>query len=229
MTTIWNDLLDLFYPRLCLLCKKMLLAEERQLCLHCLCDLPRTYYHRRDDHPLRPLFAGISSLQHLTAFLFYEEGGRVQSLIHSFKYRGNKRLAERLGRMAARELQADGFFRNIDVCVPVPLHRRRQRRRGYNQAEWIARGLATVYHCPVDTQTLVRAVDTETQTHKSAYERRMNVAEAFCLSRPERLANKHVLLVDDVLTTGATLLSCIDCLMRIPHISISVFTLAFAL
>ena len=133
MTTIWNDLLDLFYPRLCLLCKKMLLAEERQLCLHCLCDLPRTYYHRRDDHPLLPLFAGISSLQHLTAFLFYEEGGRVQSLIHSFKYRGNKRLAERLGRMAARELQADGFFRNIDVCVPVPLHRRRQRRRGYNE------------------------------------------------------------------------------------------------
>lgn len=229
MTTIWNDLLDLFYPRLCLLCKKMLLAEERQLCLHCLCDLPRTYYHRRDDHPLLPLFAGISSLQHLTAFLFYEEGGRVQSLIHSFKYRGNKRLAERLGRMAARELQADGFFCNIDVCVPVPLHRRRQRRRGYNQAEWIARGLATVYHCPVDTQTLVRAVDTETQTHKSAYERRMNVAEAFCLSRPERLANKHVLLVDDVLTTGATLLSCIDCLMRIPRISISVFTLAFAM
>lgn len=229
MTTIWNDLLNLFDPRLCQLCKKTLLPEERELCLHCLCDLPRTYYHRRDDHPLLPIFAGISSFRHVTAFLFYREGGCVQSLIHSFKYRGNKQLAERLGRMAALELKADGFFRDVDVCVPVPLHRRKQRTRGYNQAEWIARGLAEVYHYPVDTQTLVRAVDTDTQTHKSAYERRMNVAEAFRLSRPEQFADKHVLLVDDVLTTGATLLSCIDCLMRIPRISISVFTLAFAM
>ena len=93
----------------------------------------------------------------------------------------------------------------MDVCIPVPLHRRRQRTRGYNQAEWIARGLAEVYHFPVDTRTLVRAVDTDTQTHKSAYERRMNVAEAFRLSRPEQFVDKHVLLVDDVLTTGATL------------------------
>ena len=98
-----------------------------------------------------------------------------------------------------------------------------------NQAEWITRGLAAVYYFSVDTRTLVRAVDTDTQTHKSAYERRMNVAEAFRLSRPEQFVDKHVLLVDDVLTTGATLLSCIDCLMRIPRISISVFTLAFAL
>ena len=229
MTTIWNDLLNLFEPRLCQLCKKALLPEERALCLHCLCDLPRTYYHRRDDHPLLPLFTGISSFRHVTAFLFYKEGGPVQSLIHSFKYKGNKQLAERLGRIAAQELQADSFFRDVDVCIPVPLHRRRQRTRGYNQAEWIARGLAEVYHFPVDTRTLVRAVDTDTQTHKSAYERRMNVAEAFRLSRPEQLVDKHVLLVDDVLTTGATLLSCIDCLTRIPRISISVFTLAFAL
>ena len=122
MTTIWNDLLNLFDPRLCQLCKKTLLPEERELCLHCLCDLPRTYYHRRDDHPLLPIFAGISSFRHVTAFLFYREGGCVQSLIHSFKYRGNKQLAERLGRMAALELQADGFFRDVEVCVPVPLY-----------------------------------------------------------------------------------------------------------
>lgn len=227
--TMIRNLLNLFDPRRCLLCKKTLLPEDRQLCLPCLCDLPRTCYHRRDDHPLLPLFAGISSFRHVTAFLFYKEGGRVQSLIHSFKYGGNKQLAERLGRIAAQELQADGFFRDVDVCVPVPLHRRRQRMRGYNQAEWVARGLAEVYHFPVDTRTLVRAVDTDTQTHKSAYERRLNIAEAFRLSRPEQLADKHVLLVDDVLTTGATLLSCIDCLTRIPRISISVFTLAFAL
>lgn len=227
--TIGNDLLNLFYPRLCLLCKNALIENEEQLCLHCLCDFPRTNYHRREDNPLLALFAGFSSLQDITAFMFYEKGGTVQQLIHAFKYQENEKLAKILGRIAALELKSDGLFRDVEVFVPVPLHKRKERKRGYNQSEWIARGFASVYHCPVDCKTLRRSVDTETQTHKSAYERHVNMEHVFELRNPESLEGKHVLLIDDVLTTGSTLLACVNKLIQIPRIRIGIFALTVAI
>ncbi len=134
-----------------------------------------------------------------------------------------------LGRMAASELQADGLFRDVDIFVPVPLHKRKERKRGYNQSLCIARGFASVYHCPIDCKTLRRSIYTDTQTRKSPYERHVNVEGIFEIRESKRLEGKHILLIDDVLTTGSTLLACVDTLVRIPHIRISIFTLTFAL
>ena len=228
ISTIWNDLLGLLYPRLCLVCETPLNSGEEHLCLSCLYKLPRTNYHRLpdDENPLRRPFAGTPSVSQTISYLHFEKKGPTQRLIHHFKYHGDDRLAIYLGRLAAKELRADGCFTDIDRIVPVPLHPRKMRQRGYNQSERIARGFAEVYDIPIDTDSLVRQIHTETQTHKSAYDRRQNMVNVFAIARPEQLAGHHILLIDDVLTTGSTLLSCIDVLHTVPRLRISIFTMS---
>lgn len=224
--TIWNNFINLFYPNLCLLCEKPLVEHEQQLCLHCLYDLPRANYHKRPDNPMLKLYAGIPQLQNAAGFLIYEKEGKVQSLIHSFKYRDNKQLAKQLGRIAACELETNNFFNNIDLLVPVPLHPKKERKRGYNQSEWIARGIASLINKPIISDILLRTTHTKTQTSKQRYERHLNVEKIFSLRNAEPLEHKHILLIDDVITTGATSLSCIDALVNIPNISMSLFALS---
>lgn len=225
---LWNNFVNLFYPRLCLLCEKPLIAHEQQLCLHCLYDLPRIDYHRRPDNPILKLYAGIPPLQKAAGFLPYEKKGKVQSLVHSFKYRNNKQLAEQLGRLAACELQADQFFQDIDLLVPVPLHPKKERKRGYNQSTWIAQGIASLTNKPIVADVLFRTVHTTSQTRKLRYDRHVNVEKIFSLHNAEVFEKKHILLIDDVITTGATSLSCIEALVRVPDIRISLFALSIA-
>ncbi|MDR3260578.1 MAG: ComF family protein [Tannerella sp.] len=227
--SIWttaNDLLQLFYPRQCVLCKNTLIEEEQQICLDCLCDLPRTHYHKRPDNPILKLFSGIPQLRETAAFLFFEKEGKAQTLVHSLKYYGNKRLAEQLGRIASLEMKPDGLFRDVDVLIPVPLHPKKERKRGYNQSEWIARGIASVYRRPVNRTILYRNTYTATQTRKSRYDRHLNVDKIFDVKEPHTFTGKHVLLIDDVITTGATSIACIEALTAIPDVRISVFSLA---
>ena len=226
MQTIWNNFLHLFFPRLCLLCGKPLIESERHLCLHCLYELPRTNYHKRPDNPILKLYAGIPQLQKAAGVFLYEKDGCVQSLVHSFKYRNNKKLAEYLGQITSFELQEQGLFNDIDLLVPVPLHLKKERKRGYNQAEWIARGMASVYNRPVISTILYRKTPTTTQTSKSRYERHLNVEKIFSLHETETFENKHILLIDDVITTSATSLACIDTLTTVPNIRISLFALS---
>ena len=225
MRTWINNFLQLFYPRLCLYCDNRLTESEQYLCLHCFCELPRTNYHRRTDNPVLKLFTGFFHIHEIAAFLFFEREGKVQKLVHSFKYFGNKQLAKYLGKMAALEMKTDGFFRNVDILVPVPLHPKKERKRGYNQAEWIAKGVEQVYLCPIRTDVLRRNIDTLTQTRKTIYERHLNVEEIFSLQNADSLEGKHILLIDDVITSGATLRACIKALSAIPDIRISVFSL----
>jgi ComF family protein len=220
------DLLQLFYPRRCLLCGRTLLTEEQHLCLYCLCDLPRTRYHQRLDNPMRKLYAGIPQIRELSAFLFFERNGRAQTLVHAIKYHGNKYLAEQLGSLASSEIKPSGQLDDIDCLIPVALHPQRERQRGYNQSEWIARGMASVYRRPINSNALYRNIPTATQTRRSFYERHLNVEKIFGIRNPDALAGKHVLLVDDVVTTGATTTACIHMLATIPDIRISVFALA---
>lgn len=224
--TIWRDFSHLFYPRLCLLCEKPLIENEQVLCLHCLCELPRTNYHTRSDHPILKLYAGIPQLKNAAGFLLYEKEGCVQSLIHSFKYHNNKKLAVFLGRLASSELQQTGLFEGVDLLVPVPLHPKKERKRGYNQSEQIAHGIASVYDRPILSNILYRKTHTTTQTSKSRYERHLNVENIFALRETESFANKHILLIDDVITTGATSLACIEALSAVPDIRITLFALS---
>ena len=228
LLTLWNDLLGLFYPRICGACGAPLIDGEELLCLYCLFELPRLSYHRYpdDENPLRNIFAGCSSVRQVITYLHFEKEGLVQHLIHEFKYHNNDRLAIYIGRLAARELRSEGYLTDVDLLVPVPLHPRKMRQRGYNQSERVARGLASVYHHPIDTTSLIRHTYTKTQTQKSAYERRQNVKNVFTVAHPERLAGHHILLIDDVLTTGSTLLNCIDALRDVPDLLISIFVVS---
>ena len=228
MGNIFNDLIKLFYPISCILCKNVLVADEQHLCLDCLCDLPETNYHTNKGNPAKALFVGYPQVCEVTAFLFFEKEGAAQRLIHSLKYYGNKRLAEYLGRLVALRLKDYGFYASVDVIIPIPLHRKKQRQRGYNQSELIARGISSVYGCKIETSLMERIIHTKSQTHKSVYERHANVEEIFRLTEAETLHGKHILLVDDVMTTGATLSASIEALRSIPEIKISVFSLSIA-
>jgi ComF family protein len=224
--TIWDELLQFFYPQHCLCCGRSLIAGEQQICLHCFCDLPRAGYHRRSGNPMMKLFAGIPQIREMASFLLFEKGGHVQRLIHSFKYHENKQLAEQLGRTASLEMKADGLFRDIDFLLPIPLHPVKERKRGYNQSEHIAHGFASVYHRPVCRNVLYRTIHTASQTYKSIYERHLNMERKFAVRETDTLAGQHVLLIDDVITTGSTTIACIEALSVIPDIRISIFSLS---
>ena len=228
MSNILNNLVNLFYPFHCMLCEQPLIESEQHICINCLCDLPKTSYHISKGNSVRDLFAGYSQINEVTAFLFFEKDGTTQRLIHSLKYYGNKTLAEHLGRMAGLELQNHGFYASIESIIPIPLHPKKEKQRGYNQSELIAKGISSVYKCQIDSKVLKRTTYTKSQTRKSVYDRNVNVEKIFEVTDIEHLHGKHVLLVDDVVTTGATVSSCIDALLYVPEIKISIFSLSIA-
>lgn len=227
---IWTELLNLFYPNLCLLCEAALVDGEEQLCARCLCRLPYTRFADPVNNPVAHLLIDKEKIVSATAYLRFEQGSRVQRLIHALKYHGNKKLGYLLGRYAALELlRTDASFAEADLILPVPLHPRKHRKRGYNQSEWIARGIASVLDIPVCTTAVRRDVMTESQTRKTGYDRWTNVDAVFSVSDPDGIKGRHVLVVDDVITTGATAGACIDVLSAVEGVQISFFTLSIAL
>lgn len=229
MTTIWTDLLHLFYPNLCRLCGAPLIAGETQICLRCLADLPHTHYHRQANNPVEQRFTGKIPYQYASAFLHYEKGGAVQHLIHSLKYHENREIGYWLGRLAAQELLKDNSpLCHTDLLVPVPLHPRKEKKRGYNQAAEIARGLHAIWHTPIGEKALSRTRFTDTQTRRSVYDRWENVQEIFTAADSRLLENKHILIVDDVITTGSTLAAAAAAALAIPGTTVSLFSIAVA-
>lgn len=226
----WIDtLLDLVYPRLCLLCGRRLATGEHDLCTSCLALLPRTGFHLRGCNPMEGRFRGIVSVERTAALFHYQKGNPSCSLIHDLKYRNRPDIGVRMGELLAREIAPSGFFRDIDLLVPVPLSPQRLRNRGYNQAERIAHGVSLATGIPVDTAHLSRLHDNPTQTRQSRQERLDNTERLFTATRPEELASKHILLIDDVITTGATLRACAETLQAAPHIRLSLLTLGSTL
>lgn len=221
--------LSLLFPRCCVVCGSPLAKGEACLCTICNINLPRTYYHLRKDNPVEKLFWGKVPLERATSFFFYRKGSDFRQILHQLKYGGQKYIGAIMGRYMAFELQDSGFFASVDVILPVPLHKKKQQIRGYNQSEWIARGIASVTGIPIDTKSVARRKNTETQTRKSSFERWRNVETIFGLQyHGQALTGKHILIVDDVLTTGATMVGCVSCLTAIEGVRISVLTLALA-
>ena len=155
--SIWTDLWNLFFPHSCLLCGRQLISGERVLCLKCLSGLPRTQFHLRKDNIVECNFWGKIPVEHATSFLYYAKGGNVRQLLYELKYHGNQEVGEVMGRMMASELMCSHFFDGIDLIVPVPLHQRKKRLRGYNQSECLARGVSVVTGIPMDTKVVIRA------------------------------------------------------------------------
>lgn len=228
MKNYLGPLLHLFYPRCCVVCGSPLLESEEAVCTRCNMDMPRTNYHKVKDNIVERMFWGKLPLERATSYFFYRKGSDFRKILHQLKYGGRKELGTIMGRFMAAELLPTDFFEGVDVIVPVPLHPRKRRARGYNQSECIARGVAQVTGIPIDVSSAVREKHTETQTRKLTYERWENVDGIFKLHHPERFIGKHVLIVDDVLTTGATTTACADAFCQVAGIRISVLTLAVA-
>lgn len=224
---IFRGLAGLFYPDICLCCSTGLLQGEKYICGHCFYKLPVTNYHKEQDNPVAQIFWGRVVLEHVTAHYFFKKGNNVQKLIHQMKYQGQKEMGMELGSEMGRKLQTTRFC-ETNLVVPVPLHPEKIRKRGYNQSEWIARGIAEVMGKPLDVTGLVRHSASASQTRRKRYDRWENISAGFGLAHPDVFSGKHVLLVDDVVTTGATLESCIHAIQQSSSAKISVATLAVA-
>lgn len=190
--------------------------------------MPRTHYETCPGNPVEQMFWGKIPVERATSYFFYNKGSDFRFILHQLKYHGCKELGEAMGRMMACELLRSGFFETIDCIIPVPLHEKKQQLRGYNQSEWIARGISVATGIPVNTTAVVREKDTETQTRKSMSERWENVSGIFVLLQPALFVKQHILIVDDVLTTGATTVTCASVFNEVEGIRISVLTLAMA-
>ncbi len=219
-----SDLLDLILPRYCAVCGDILSPGEEDICLNCLCALPVIEERRLPE--IEKLFWGIVPVERAASYFYYQKGSPYNNLLHRIKYKNHPEVATRLASTAAHELQKSGYFNGIDAIVPLPLSKKKERKRGYNQCDYIAKGLSQVSGIPIIKGCVQRTIANETQTHKSRDERWQNVEGIFTVTNPEELHGKHILLVDDVLTTGATIASCASSITALPGTRVSLFTLA---
>lgn len=223
-----NGLIDMAFPELCLLCDTPLNQDENGICHECLYHFPKTHYTSYTDNEAARLFYGKIPFEKATAGFNYHKESPVQTAMELLKYKGKKELGLVLGSMVAIPLHQGGFFNGIDMLVPVPLHPVKFRKRGYNQSEWIAKGIAEATGLPINTKNLLRVTNNKTQTRKHVFERWENVSTVFTLSHPEVFAHKHILLIDDVLTSGSTLEACGQTVLKADNCRVSFLTLAKA-
>jgi len=224
----WDDFISLLFPRLCYACGNHLLRNESLICTECYVVIPRTNYHLLEDNPVARLFWGRCRIEKAAAFSYYNKGSCIRKLIHNLKYNGIKEIGFELGRIYGISLNTSEFVNDIDLIIPVPLHPAKERVRGFNQSELISRGLADTLSRPVDTTTLKRITVSATQTKRSRYERWTNVEGIFGVSDAGAVKGKHILLVDDVITTGSTIESCASELLKIEGVRVSVLAIAYA-
>lgn len=223
-----SDFLHLFFPHYCTGCGQSLSPSEKILCIKCLNNLPETSFHLINDNPVAHLFIGRVAFHAATASYLFHKASVLQNIIHGFKYKGRKDVAYFMGRQMGKLIKASFYVKDIEGIVPVPLYDLKERKRGYNQAALLARGISEICHYPVLEGTLKRRAQTATQTHLNRLERWENVKNAFKVIKPEMLQGKHVLLVDDVITTGATMEACAQRLIEIPGVEVSMAALALA-
>ena len=206
--SIASDFVSLFFPRHCLACFGALVKGEEVICTRCIAELPKTNYHTGDVNPVEEKLAGRLPVKHAWAFLKFRKGGIVQHLLHQMKYNNHPEIGVMLGRIFGHELDQAGLSHGFDVIIPVPLHEARKRKRGFNQSAKLAEGLSYSMGTPWDESISVRKTKTATQTKKSKMERWENVKDVFTVTENQSIAGKRILLVDDIITTGATLEAC---------------------
>ncbi len=206
--TIAADFVSLLFPRYCLACLGPLVKGEEIICTRCIAELPKTNYHTQPTNPIEQRLAGRLPVAHAWAFLKFRKEGIVQQLLHQLKYNNHPEVGVALGKIYGYELKKAGLVTGVDIIVPVPLHASRKRKRGYNQSSKFAEGLSYAMETPWDESISIRTMKTATQTRKSKMERWENVKDVFTVSENQVLAGKRVMLVDDIITTGATLEAC---------------------
>ncbi|HLO59430.1 MAG TPA: ComF family protein [Bacteroidales bacterium] len=220
-----QGLISIIYPNYCAACEKVLYHNEQGICLRCLAELPRTKFHSDPENEVARIFWGRIPVVHATSFMFFTRDSRYRQILHEIKYKGQQELARQMGRMFGLELKSSPFA-GTDLIIPVPLHPSKYRQRGYNQSELIACGISEVLGKPVINHCVGRFIPTRTQTQKSRYERWENVKGTFRITDENAIRNKHILLIDDVITTGATIEACAETILQAEGTMISIASLA---
>ncbi len=224
---IKESILQMVFPHVCSGCGSDLLNIESSLCMRCIHTLPETNFEKHAGNPVEKIFWGRLKLESAAATYYFTKESMVQHLMHQFKYKSNKDLCLQMGRMMAHNLKLSDRFR-VDALIPLPLFPGKEKRRGYNQATLLCEGIAEIIKVPVLTDVIIRPEHTETQTKKGRVERWKNMDGKFFIIKPDKISGKHLLLVDDVVTTGATLDACGTELLKAGNVKLSIATLCFA-
>jgi len=225
---IGDDFLSLFLPRLCLGCRAHLVRGEQVLCTGCLLSMAMTGFHLQRGNMLEQAFWGRCLIERAAALSVYNRGSRIRKMIHALKYEGRTDIGRCLGELYGSILAENGFMEGIDMIIPVPLHRSRQRSRGYNQSEYFANGLSAATGVPAGKGLLLRTSRSGSQTKHGRYGRWENVQGLFMAAKPDEIRGRHLLLADDVITTGSTVEACVNALHESGDVRVSVVALAVA-
>jgi len=228
VANILNNILSSFFPATCFTCSAKLKHQEKLICTKCLHKLPFTEFHRQKENPVLHTFYGRVHIENATALLHYKKNGMVQQLIHQLKYKGRQEIGTLLGNMTGERLEKETAYSKIDYIIPVPLHKKRLRKRGYNQVTTFGEQLAVHLNAVYEDNILVKVQNIKTQAFKKRAARWLTAQHSFEITDTSMLAGKHVLLIDDIITTGATLEACALALQKIPDIKISVATMSIA-
>lgn len=223
-----KNLLNLFFPKVCYACRNLLVDQETYICTDCRHNLPVTNYHFNNDDTVKKVLYGRVKLENATALLQFQKKGMVQHLLHGLKYKGYENIGVFLGKWLGEELKTIEAYGNIDAVVPVPLHKRKQRKRGYNQVDKFGLEIAKALDVEYIDTVLIKTTSTKTQVFKERIARWNNNNEVFSITNHNTIANKHILLVDDIITTGATIEACANQLLKANNVKISVATMAIA-
>lgn len=229
LSTYAGDFLALIYPRLCYACRKALVANEECLCSFCLYHLPQTHLQNERENSITRILWGRVDVETATSLFYFQKGGKVQSLIHQFKYKGKRDIGHYLGKLLGSKLANNPLWEPVDIIVPVPMHPRKKHKRGYNQSEIFAEGISETFKKPLIRNNLVKVSSTSTQTRKARFKRWENVESVFSIKKPEVFRSKNILLVDDVITTGSTLEACSAQIKEIKGTRLWIATIAVTL
>lgn len=224
---ILKDVFGLFFPKICACCDTHLLEMETSVCLLCRHELGSTGFSFEWDNTLEKSFYGRIPLESATALFYFLKKGKIQRLIHQLKYKGQQEIGIFIGNWLGDEMLESHRFSTIDQIIPVPLHPKKLKKRGYNQLDTFGRTLSEKLQIPFSNNLLIKVSTTKTQTKKIRFDRWRNVHELFEVQTPHLLENRHVLLIDDIITTGATLEACFEALRNVNNLKISIACMAY--
>lgn len=226
MLSLLTHLINLIFPKVCAVCDKVLIKGEKVFCTHCILDIPKTHYHSIEENTLTQVFAGKFPIECAYAYFEFKKNSKFQTAILKLKYHGKQEIGYELGRLLALELKKISDFK-ADVLLPVPIHKSRLRQRGYNQSLIIAEGIKEINSIPIVDHAIIRKLATKTQTNKDRLSRWENMQDVFKIKKEALLRNKHIVIVDDIITTGATIESLANTILKIPNTKISVISIGY--
>ena len=229
LRSVLNDFTHLFFPIICCGCGSDVISDDTPLCIRCMDALPVTNFHLHSANQVEKIFWGRIPVTHASSLCYFNSGSLIQTLLHQLKYKGNQEVGHYLGRVMGELLLQSNRFSKVDALIPLPLHESRQRKRGYNQATVLCEGMAEIMKLPVLENVVIRKSMTTTQTKKNRLERWENIEGKFSVTEASTIKGMHLLLVDDVITTGATLEACAQELLNVEEVKVSIVTLAYTI